>query len=297
MYLENEEQVFTVFAPTDAAFLALGAGAFNDLISAQSELSDLLLTTWPVPSPPRRAWRAAGRRGTQPLHAERKTGEDQLVDGSDPERFGEDHDGRYSASNGVIHVIDVLLEEPAGEQRSREFTSREFRGHRFGLWEQNLAYRVYAKPSGSEPWAGLQIPIPVCTRSVSHGGKIEFQGGTDFGLFANVYFKFEAPNPDTEPNFTTETITVGEFNGETYTVNSAPASGKYIQLVPVLPGDRGCPVFDGKCVSCGVRIRSFGGALRGRTRVFQRGIDLAGCRGVLKFRYCLAAPEAPTFAA
>ena len=295
--LENEEQVFTVFAPTDAAFLALGAGAFNDLISAQSELSDLLLYHVAGPQVLSSEDLASGNFFGAPnlsmLNGKQvKIGRGELILNDSVKIMTAD----IPASNGVIHVIDVLLEEPAGEQPAGNYFG-VFGGTEFGLWEQN-GVRGLRSPVDRSLGRFANTDTSLYPFSFPYGGKIEFQGGTDFGLFANVYFKFEkAPNPDTEPSFTTETITVGEFNGETYTVEIPPQPAEntfssflfYLETedVPFLMGNVSVVAYesDPSVGPCEAAQECFSGVSTWQ--------DAGECWG--DFHYCLAAPEDPNF--
>jgi uncharacterized surface protein with fasciclin (FAS1) repeats len=106
--LADESQVFTVFAPTDDAFNALGAETINQLLADPETLSDILLYHV-VSDTAIDAETAAGLSGTSvtmangdsaaiSLHGKFLSIENAPVTITDIE-----------TSNGIIHVIDTVL--------------------------------------------------------------------------------------------------------------------------------------------------------------------------------------------
>ncbi|GIR12455.1 MAG: hypothetical protein CM15mP23_10300 [Cryomorphaceae bacterium] len=83
---------------------------------------------------------------------------------------------------------------------------------------------VYTMPSGSEPWAGFaNEDVSIYPLIFGEGGSIIFTGSTD-GASADVYFRFEKnPYPDTEPSFSTSSVTLGSESSE-YTIE-IPSQG------------------------------------------------------------------------
>ena len=83
---------------------------------------------------------------------------------------------------------------------------------------------AYTMPSGSEPWAGFaNEDVSLYPFTFGEGGSITFTGSTD-GASADVYFRFEKnPYPDTEPSFSTSSVTLGSESSE-YTIE-IPSQG------------------------------------------------------------------------
>ena len=83
---------------------------------------------------------------------------------------------------------------------------------------------AYTMPSGSEPWAGFaNEDVSLYPLTFGEGGSITFTGSTD-GASADVYFRFEKnPYPDTEPSFSTSSVTLGSESSE-YTIE-IPSQG------------------------------------------------------------------------
>ena len=84
---------------------------------------------------------------------------------------------------------------------------------------------TYTNPTGSEGWAGFaNEDVSIYPFSFPDGGEINFTGSTA-GADVDVYFRFEYnPYPDTEPSFSTESVTVSGAGEASYSV-SIPAQG------------------------------------------------------------------------
>ena len=80
---------------------------------------------------------------------------------------------------------------------------------------------TYTNPTGAEGWAGFaNEDFSIYPLSFSENGEISFTGSTVGIEDAEVYFRFEYnPYPDTEPSFSTETVTISGSSEETYLVN------------------------------------------------------------------------------
>ena len=105
---------------------------------------------------------------------------------------------------------------------AQENTNIVFSGPFGGAVVQNNTYEI---PSGEEAWAGFAnedasfYPI-----NFQDAGEITFTG-VAIGADVEVYFKFEYnPFPDTEPSFSTESVTINGSDEATYSV-MVPANG------------------------------------------------------------------------
>jgi len=80
---------------------------------------------------------------------------------------------------------------------------------------------TYTNPTGAEGWAGFaNEDFSLYPLSFSDDGELSFTGSTVGIGDAEVYFRFEYnPYPDTEPSFSTETVTISGSIEETYVVN------------------------------------------------------------------------------
>jgi uncharacterized surface protein with fasciclin (FAS1) repeats len=106
---------FTVFAPTDAAFAALPAGAVDDLLKPENKDKLIAVLTYHVLPGEVMSSAIAGKK-LEPVTVEGATlkavgGGDGAVMINDAKVVTADVD----ASNGVIHVIDKVLMPPASE--------------------------------------------------------------------------------------------------------------------------------------------------------------------------------------
>ncbi len=97
-----------------------------------------------------------------------------------------------------------------------------FSGTFGGAITDNFTYGI---PTGSEPWAGFaNEDVSLYPLSFTEGGDVTFTGATD-GTDVDVYFRFEYnPYPDTEPSFSTSTVTVSGTTEASYTVD-IPSQG------------------------------------------------------------------------
>jgi hypothetical protein len=89
----------------------------------------------------------------------------------------------------------------------------------------NVDGTTYSIPTGSEAWAGFaNEDVSLYPLSFTNGGDVTFTGSTA-GTDVEVYFRFEYnPYPDTEPSFSTETVTVSGTTEASYTVD-IPSQG------------------------------------------------------------------------
>lgn len=117
--LADETQSFTVFAPTDAAFDALGEETVNALLADPDSLSDILLYHVVVGQ----VIDAETAISLAPTTLEMGNGDLVAVSLVDGELFINDAkvvSADIQASNGVIHVIDVVLQPPVANDMSGE---------------------------------------------------------------------------------------------------------------------------------------------------------------------------------
>lgn len=112
--LADETQTLTVFAPTDAAFAALGDGVVNGLLADPDALADVLLYHV-IQGAAVNSVQATALIGQQ---AEMANGDSATISLREGELFI--NNARIvvtdiAATNGVIHVIDAVLTPPAEE--------------------------------------------------------------------------------------------------------------------------------------------------------------------------------------
>lgn len=80
----------------------------------------------------------------------------------------------------------------------------------------------YTFPIGAEVWAGVANEADIYPLAFPDGGKIKFTASAP-GADVNVFFKIEKnPFPDTEPSYTTGTITVSGATEQEYEVEIPP---------------------------------------------------------------------------
>ena len=114
MVLSDEEQTFTVFAPTDAAFEKLGDDTINTLLADTDTLSDILLYHV-VAEQEIDAEAAVGAAGTTITMANEdpaavsQVGDDLFLNLSEITATD------IEAENGIIHVLDTVLIPPVEE--------------------------------------------------------------------------------------------------------------------------------------------------------------------------------------
>jgi uncharacterized surface protein with fasciclin (FAS1) repeats len=103
----------TVFAPTDAAFAALPAGAVEDLLKPENKEKLTAILTYHVASGKTKSKDLAGKK----LDVTTLNGATVAVDGTNGVRVGDAKvvTADIYASNGVIHVIDAVLLPPAAQ--------------------------------------------------------------------------------------------------------------------------------------------------------------------------------------
>lgn len=103
----------TVFAPTDAAFAALPAGAVEDLLKPENKDKLVAILTYHVVDGKTKSKDLAGRK----LDVATLNGATLSVDGTNGVKVGGANvvAADIYASNGVIHVIDKVLSPPAAE--------------------------------------------------------------------------------------------------------------------------------------------------------------------------------------
>ena len=109
--LNNPHDVYTVFAPTDAAFAALGNETINALVNSPDTLRDILLYHV-IPGAAVDAQTALGLVGTE-IHT--ANGDSIMLDQRNQSLFV--NGSRITvtdvrAVNGIIHVIDAVLVPP-----------------------------------------------------------------------------------------------------------------------------------------------------------------------------------------
>jgi len=112
--LADETMIYTVFAPTDAAFEALGEDTINALLADLDTLSDILLYHV-VPGAAVDAVTALSLAGTDVTMANGSDTSLSLVDGELYINQAKVIVTDVAASNGVIHVIDAVITPPSGE--------------------------------------------------------------------------------------------------------------------------------------------------------------------------------------
>lgn len=110
--LADESQHFTVFAPTDDAFAALGQDTINALLADTDTLKDILLYHV-ISGTAVDAKTAVGLAGTKVTAANDSEFALSLNDGALFVNLSEVVATDVFASNGVIHVIDTVLTPPA----------------------------------------------------------------------------------------------------------------------------------------------------------------------------------------
>ena len=103
----------TVFAPTDAAFAALPAGAVEDLLKPENKEKLAAILTYHVVAGKTTSKDLAGKT----IDVATLNGAKVSVDGTNGVKVGGANvvKADIAASNGVIHVIDAVLLPPAGE--------------------------------------------------------------------------------------------------------------------------------------------------------------------------------------
>lgn len=101
----------TVFAPTDAAFAALPAGAVEDLLKPENKEKLAAILTYHVIDGKTKSRDLAGKA----LSAKTLNGAEVAVDATNGVKVGGANvvTADVNASNGVIHVIDAVLTPPA----------------------------------------------------------------------------------------------------------------------------------------------------------------------------------------
>lgn len=112
--LADETMLYTVFAPTDAAFEALGEDTINALLADLDTLSDILLYHV-VPGAAVDAVTALSLAGTDVTMANGSDTSLSLVDGELYINQAKVIVTDVAASNGVIHVIDAVITPPSEE--------------------------------------------------------------------------------------------------------------------------------------------------------------------------------------
>jgi len=112
--LADETMIYTVFAPTDAAFEALGEDTINALLADLDTLSDILLYHV-VPGAAVDAVTALSLAGTDVTMANGSDTSLSLVDGELYINQAKVIVTDVAASNGVIHVIDAVITPPSEE--------------------------------------------------------------------------------------------------------------------------------------------------------------------------------------
>ena len=117
--LADESKTYTVFAPTDTAFEALGADTINALLGDTDTLSDILLYHV-FPDAAVNAETAISLAGTTITMANG----DEVAVTLDGNKLFINQSGvivtNVMASNGIIHVIDTVLTPPADEMPPAE---------------------------------------------------------------------------------------------------------------------------------------------------------------------------------
>lgn len=103
----------TVFAPTDAAFAALPAGALEDLLKPENKAKLAAVLTYHVVDGKTKSKDLAGKT----LEVATLNGAKLSVDGTNGVKVGGANVVKADiyASNGVIHVIDAVLLPPTAE--------------------------------------------------------------------------------------------------------------------------------------------------------------------------------------
>lgn len=115
--LASEEETFTVFAPTDEAFAALGDDTINALLGDPDTLSDILLYHV-IAGSAVDSITALSLAGTTVEMANGELAELTLIDGALFIDGAQVVVTDTQASNGVIHVIDTVMTPPAEEAGS-----------------------------------------------------------------------------------------------------------------------------------------------------------------------------------
>jgi len=119
--LADESNTYTVFAPTDTAFSALGTDTINSLLGDTETLSDILLYHV-FPDAAVDAATAISLAGTSVTMA---NGDDVTIKLDGSKLFINQSEVTVTdivASNGVIHVIDMVLTPPADQTEKPETT-------------------------------------------------------------------------------------------------------------------------------------------------------------------------------
>lgn len=109
--LENTDNEFTLFAPTDAAFAAVDSDTLDSLLSDPDELSDLLL--YHVLSGEVDSSGVISAVGTTVTTANNQSIAVSMANGQVFANLSLAVEVDIDASNGVIHAIDAVLQRPA----------------------------------------------------------------------------------------------------------------------------------------------------------------------------------------
>ena len=210
---------FTVFAPTNAAFAAVGVDNLNFLLDpANSAVLTEVLTQHVVGASVNSiaAFTLNGTNATTVSTNEIPVGINAMLD---TPTFGGANvtTADIYTTNGIIHVIDTVV---AGDL-VLPFTNvgpADFSGVFGGSIRDGDTYTF---PTGAEGFAGFaNLNADVYPFTFPSGGKVTFtaaipSGGAD----TNVRFVFEnAPFPDVDPNFSTANVLVSGETEMTYEV-------------------------------------------------------------------------------
>ena len=131
--------------------------------------------------------------------------------------------------------------------------------------DEPFTYRVPADASADAGFANINHDLYPFI--FSSGGRISFQAWVPSGESADVHFRFEkAPYPDTEPSFSTETVTISGTEPSIYTV-AIPPQGMdsfqslilYIETRDVAVVIDGALVEDSPTPSLAIMSGAFGG--------------------------------------
>lgn len=124
----------------------------------------------------------------------------------------------WGMGDGAIFRMDnVAIESGEDGPMYAEFTE--------GFGGATIDGTTYSYPLGSEVWGGFaNTNEDLYPLTFEHGGTLTFTASVpDGAVDADIRFVFEnAPFPDVDPNFTTETVTISGAQAKTYTVNLAP---------------------------------------------------------------------------
>ncbi len=242
---------FTIFAPTDDAFAALGDDVINRLLTNTDVLSEVLLQHVIVGAQVNAvtAMSLTGNTATMGNGAELPvvlTEDGALTIGGATVIAT-----NILAENATIHVIDSVIvgdieipdipAPPPGGGGDTDYGTAAFTGAFGGA---TVVDGVYTFPTGAEGFAGFANEnADMYPMSFPNGGEITFTAAIpDGGVDTSIRFRFEFnPFPDIDPAYDTESVTIS--GGEaTYTITIPPQGENTFSSFLLYVNERDQPV-------------------------------------------------------